>query len=53
MFKLLQQRKQAKFQWLQDPSQKKKEEDYLIIGSCEGGRHFKNQERERVSERQI
>jgi hypothetical protein len=43
MLKLLDQRKRAKLQWLQDPRELNR--DNLNILNCEAGRYFRNKKR--------
>jgi hypothetical protein len=47
--KLLDQRKQAKLQWLQDPSEIN--EDNQKIVRCEASRYFRNKKREYVKDK--
>jgi hypothetical protein len=47
--KLLDQRKQANVQWLQDPSEMKK--DDLNNVRCEASRHFRNKKREYLKDK--
>jgi hypothetical protein len=49
MLKLLDQRKQAKLQWLHDPS--KINGDILNNIRCDAGRHFRNKKREYLKDK--